>query len=72
MIASVWKWELCVCVREGHLRKGAGSDRASTVEEVKKSVPTAAALIATIVKGRLSRGFQSNFFGVLFALLLSD
>jgi hypothetical protein len=23
------------------------------------------------VKGRLSRGFQSNFFGVLFALLLS-
>ena len=37
---------------EGQQRKGTGRDRALVVEEVEQSVLTAAALIATIVKGR--------------------
>ena len=36
--------------KEGQQRKGAERDRVCAVEEVEQSVPTAAALIATIVK----------------------
>ncbi len=51
MIASVWKggW---VSEREEQQKRGAGRDRVSAVEQGEHSVPAAAALIATIEKGR--------------------
>ena len=52
-IASVWKGEGgWVSEREEQQKRGAGRDRVSAIEQVEHSVPAAAALIATVEKGR--------------------